>query len=70
MRLRLDFALLSPEGQWGYVPCKELRDWCDANLYGEVQYSHTGMPQRYFITLLDDKDAIHFKLRWGDYIIT
>jgi len=50
-----------------YTPCRELREWCHDNLSEPVIYTMGRM--RYYATVGNDMDAVHFKLRWGDWCV-
>ncbi len=63
-RLLIDFAHLEPDGQYHYSPSAEMQAWCKEHLQEPVMFSETRMPLRYYATLSNTEDAIHFKMRW------
>lgn len=62
--LQLGFELLETKGEYNYAVSEEVKQWCKDNLTMPVMFHNNVMPQRYYITLSSEKDAMLFKLRW------
>ena len=62
--LQLGFELLETKGEYNYEASEEVKQWCKDNLTTPAMFHNNVMPQRYYITLSSEKDAMLFKLRW------